>query len=170
LSSCGKGLAACYVNRASYTKVCKYRVALREQNILWLDIAVDDAVVMCVAQGVSYLMCNAESILQWKLFLSNEAVSKRFALDVRHHVVKEPIRATGVVEGQYVNMLETGLDLDLAEEALWSHRCGQVGSQDLDGNVAVMLQVLSEVDRGHATVADLSLNPVTVRECGAQPF
>jgi hypothetical protein len=41
---------------------------------------------------------------------------------------------------------------------------GQLGAEDLDGHLAIMLQVLGQVDRGHAAAADLVLDGVSVSE------
>ena len=38
--------------------------------------------------------------------------------------------------------------------------CGQVGPQDLDGDLAVMLEVIGQVDRGHAAAPDRALEGV----------
>jgi hypothetical protein len=122
MSTLGHPLAAGHINRASDTEVCEDRVALREQYVLRLDIAVDDALGVRVGQGSGNFACNGERIIQRNLFLSIEAGAKRFALDVWHYVVKEPIRLTRVVNGQYIDMLEVCFDLDLAEKALRSYR------------------------------------------------
>ena len=38
----------------------------------------------------------------------------------------------------------------------------QLGVQDLDGDLAVVLQVLGEVDGGHAALAELAFEAVAV--------
>ena len=52
-------------------------------------------------------------------------------------------------------MCEHGGDPDLAEEALRPERRRQLGPQNLDGHLAVMLEILGEVDRRHASPAGL---------------
>jgi hypothetical protein len=37
--------------------------------------------------------------------------------------------------------------------------------QDLDGDLALVLQVFGKIDRGHPAAADLRLDGVTVRKC-----
>ena len=54
--------------------------------------------------------------------------------------------------------------LDLAQEALGAERGGELGAQDLDRDLAVVPEVLGEVDRGHAARAELALDPVAVGE------
>ena len=64
-------------------------------------------------------------------------------------------------------MLQAGGGLDLGEEALAADDGGELGVQDLDGDLAVVLEVLGEVDRGHAALAELALEAVAVTErCG----
>jgi hypothetical protein len=40
---------------------------------------------------------------------------------------------------------------------------------DLDGDFAVVLEVQGEIDRPHAALAQLTLDPVAVRQGGGQP-
>ena len=58
--------------------------------------------------------------------------------------------------------------LDLAEEALGAERGGELGAEHLDGDLAVVLQVVGEVDRGHAALAELALDPVGGRRGHAE--
>jgi hypothetical protein len=52
--------------------------------------------------------------------------------------------------------------LDLAQETLGADHGGQFGAEDLDGDAAVVLQVVGEVDGGHAAGAELALEAVAV--------
>ena len=65
-------------------------------------------------------------------------------------------------------MLEPGGDLDLAGEALGAEGGGELGAQDLERHLAVVLQVLGEVDGGHAALAELPLDAVALGEGGLQ--
>ena len=67
-------------------------------------------------------------------------------------------------------MLEPGGDLDLAGEPLGAERGGQLGAQDLHRHLAVVLQVLGEVHRRHAALAELALDAVAAGERGGQAF
>ena len=62
-------------------------------------------------------------------------------------------------------MLQGGGDLDFPEEALAAEHGRQLGAQHLDGDLAAVLEVLGEVDGGHATGAEFALDPVAVGEC-----
>ena len=57
-------------------------------------------------------------------------------------------------------MLEVRGGFDFSEESLCTHHCSQLGLQDLERDVAVVLEVFSEVDRSHPTLTDLTLDAV----------
>ncbi len=59
-------------------------------------------------------------------------------------------------------MLQVGGDLDLGQESLGAEHRGQLRPQHLDRDLAVVLQVLGEIDRGHAALAQLPLDAVAV--------
>ena len=67
-------------------------------------------------------------------------------------------------------MLEVGGGLDLAEEALAADCGGQFGPQDLDRDLAIVLEILGEVDGGHAARAELALDAVAVGERSREAF
>ena len=59
-------------------------------------------------------------------------------------------------------------DLDLPQKTLRAERCCEVGSEDLDRHLTVVLEVLGQVDRGHAATTDLALDLVAVGQGGAE--
>jgi hypothetical protein len=61
-----------------------------------------------------------------------------------------------------------GGDGDLAGEALGAEGGGELGAEDLEGDPAVVLQVLGEVDGGHAALAELPLDAVALGEGGLE--
>jgi hypothetical protein len=52
--------------------------------------------------------------------------------------------------------------LNLAEKPLSPEDGGQFGSQDLDRDTTVVLEVAGQVDGRHATLTDLALDRVTI--------
>ena len=58
--------------------------------------------------------------------------------------------------------------LDLLHEALGAEHGGELGLQDLEGDLAVVLEVLGEVDRRHAALAELALDAVAIGEGGRE--
>ena len=59
-------------------------------------------------------------------------------------------------------MREAGGDLDLAQEPLRAKRVGEFWFQHLDRDVALVADVLGEVDRRHTAAAQLTLNAVPI--------
>jgi hypothetical protein len=100
--------------------------------------------------------------------LASPKFAQRFALDERHDVVEEPAGLAGVEQREDVRVLQLGRDVDLTQEPLWADGGGQLGSQDLDGDLAVVLEVVGQVDGGHAALAQLARDPVVVGERVAQ--
>ena len=67
-----------------------------------------------------------------------------------------------------MRVLETGGDLDLAQEPVGAERDCKLGAQDLQGDGAAVSQVLGEVDRRHPTATELVLDRVAPGEGGLQ--
>ncbi len=104
-----------------------------------------------------------------KLLLAGEAGAEGLALDEGHHIVEETVGLAGVDQSEDVRVLEAGGGLDLGEEALAADDGAQLGVEDLDGDLAAVLQVLGEIDGGHATLAELALEAVAVGQGDREP-
>ena len=65
-------------------------------------------------------------------------------------------------------MLQLRRDLDLLQKPVWSEHRREVGPEDLDGYLAVMADVSSEVDSRHPTTTDLPLDCIAGGEGGLQ--
>jgi hypothetical protein len=61
-------------------------------------------------------------------------------------------------------MGKPGRQLDLAEKPLGTEGSRDFGFQDLDCDLATMLEVLSEVDDRHPTAAEFTLDGVPLSE------
>ena len=59
-------------------------------------------------------------------------------------------------------MLQIGGGLDLGQEPLGAEHRGQLAAQHLERDLAVVPQVVREIDRGHAALAELALDAVAV--------
>ena len=66
-------------------------------------------------------------------------------------------------------MGERGGDLDFPEKPLGSDGGGDLVAQHLDGDGPVVPDVLGQVDRGHAPVAELPLDQVPAGQGGRNP-
>ena len=87
--------------------------------------------------------------------------SQRLAVDVGHRRSKKSFALARVEQRQDVRMLEPCEDADLAGEAIRPECRRQLRAQHLHGNLAVVLQVIGEVDRGHPADPDLSLDRIS---------
>ena len=67
-------------------------------------------------------------------------------------------------------MLEPGGELDLLLEAIIADGGSQLGEHHLEGDRAVVVDVVRQIDRGHAPAAQLTLDLVAAGEGCAQGF
>ena len=67
-------------------------------------------------------------------------------------------------------MLQVGGGADFQQEAIGGQLRAYLRLEHLDRHLAVMLEVLGEVDRGHAAGAELPLDGVAVGEEGLEAF
>ena len=136
------------------------RVAFVQQDVLGLDVAMDDVVAVRVVERVGHLDSDAQRLVDRHGGAVREAVTQRLPLHHRHDEIQEAARFTGVVEGQDVRMVQACGELDLPEKALAAERLREVGPQHLDRDVAAVLQVVGEVDRRHAALAELAVEAI----------
>ncbi len=65
-------------------------------------------------------------------------------------------------------MFELGGQFHFPHEPIDAHRGRQLGTQDLDGHLAIQFEIRREIDDGHATGTEFVLDGVAVRESGFQ--
>ena len=151
-------------------EVGDHRAAVVEQDVLGLDVAVDDAVAVRVVQGVGDIAGDADGLVHTELRLAVELVADRLALDVRHYIVEEAVGGARVEEGEDVRVLKACRGLDLLDKALGAEDGGELGLQELEGDLAVVLEVVGEEDGGHAALAEVAVNAVAAGEGGVETF
>ena len=93
-----------------------------------------------------------------------QLLADRLALDVGHDVKQEPARFAGIKERQDVRVAHRRRGLDLLHEPRGAQHGREFGFQDLDGDLAGVLEILGQIDRRHAPRAELAFDPVTVRQ------
>ena len=138
--------------------------AVVEQDVLGLDVAVDDVVPVRVVQGGGHLARDPHRVGHRQLLLPVHPVADGLAFDVRHDVEEEAVGLAAVEERQDVRVLEVGGGGDLAQEPLGADDRGQLRPEHLDRHLAVVLEVLRQVDGGHAAGAEFLLEAVAVGE------
>ncbi|HEX9894208.1 MAG TPA: hypothetical protein VGA78_09810 [Gemmatimonadales bacterium] len=89
-------------------------------------------------------------------------VAQGLAFHERHHVEDGPVDLAGVEQRQDVGMLQVGGGGDFLEKPLRSDDGGQLRPHHLERDPALVAQVMGQVDGGHATRAELTLDAVAV--------
>jgi hypothetical protein len=121
-------------------------------------------------QGVGDGRRDPDGFVHRKLLLAVEALTQRDPLHVRHHVEEEAVGLARVIEREDVGMLQVGGGLDLVQKALGSHHGRESGFEDLERHLPAVPQVLGQIHRGHAALAELPLDPIVGVEGPVEPF
>ena len=117
-----------------------------------------DAVVVRVVERVGDFARDAHRVVHAELRFAIELRAERLAVDERHHVEQQAVRSPRVEERQDMRMLQARRRLDLGDEALAAEHGGEFGLEHLDRDVAVVLEVVGEIDRRHAAGAEFALD------------
>src|SRR5688572_19030262 len=158
--------AACvgWVQRECDAEVGDERLSLLKEHVLWLYVAVDDVVAVRVVERGCDLASDLKRFVDRQLQLPIESAAERFSLRQRHHVVEAAVRLTGVEQREDVGMMQVGEDLDLTEKALCTERRGDIGTENLDRHVAMVLEIACEIYRGHRAASELAIDGIAVAE------
>ena len=139
-------------------------MAFREQDVVGFDVAVHDAVTVCVVQRLGYFAGEPDGVLDRQLHFALQPVAQALALDVGHRVPEPACCLARVEHGQNVRMLEPGRGLDLAQEALRAEHRAEFGVEHLERDGPLVPDVASEVHGRHAAAPELALELVAVAE------
>ncbi len=143
-----------------------------EQDVRGLDVAVQDAVRMRVAESARYPLQQRHHFLQ--VHRGAHPFGERAALDQLEHEEGNPVLVAEVEDLEDVGMLETGDRPRLLLEPLAIGRfVGEDVGQDLDRHVAIEGGVVGAVDRSHAATTDSLQDPVRTEALafvGAHPI
>src|SRR6185503_19818020 len=85
-----------------------------------------------------------------------------------HRIEEEALRLTGIQQRQDVRMLEPRQDANLSRKPVRTEGGGQLRTQHFHRELAIVLEVRRDVDRGHAAGAALALDEISVGEGVAQ--
>ncbi len=164
----GQAVLAGSRDGARHPEVGHDRFLSLQQDVFRLDVAVDDAVRMGVAQGAQHLGGDPHGPVERKRALARHPLPKGLALHVGHGIPQPTRRFARVVHGENVRMLQAGGDPDLLEESLRSERGGELGAQDLERDGPIVPEIVGEVDHGHAAAAELALDALPVGKSATQ--
>ena len=161
------------VQRLGDTEVGHQGVMIGQEHVVGLDVAVDHAVAMGIAQGVRHVAQHPERLGHRQLAIAGEPGPQRLALDQRHGVVEQATRLTsiGFPRGEQrndVGMLERGGELDLAAESVGAQRSGEIGREDLDDDLPAQGGLPGLEDPAHAAATQLALEQIAAGQGGAE--
>jgi hypothetical protein len=160
--------SACRRDGSCHAEVDDHRVTFRQQDVVGLDIAMDDAAAVSVLQAVRHLACDREGLLHRQLFLAGQPLTQRLSLHVRHDIIEKAIGLSGVVDGEDVRMHERRGDLDFSVEAIGADGRRQLRPQHLDGDLPVVPQIVAQKHLGEPATADLALDRIAAVKRGLE--
>jgi hypothetical protein len=155
-------IAPGFRHRERDAEVRHHRLALVQQDVLRLDVAVDDVMAMGVAQGVSDLAGDGQCIVERELSLAGKPSTQRLAVHVRHGVIEGAASLTAVVQRHDMGMVQAGGDGNLTQESLGTECGGDLGVQDLERDGTIVLQVPGEEHGPCPPAPDVAVDPVAV--------
>ena len=128
-SGAGQGFTARSVEGSRDAEIGHHRVAVREENVVGLDVTVNHAVTVRVVQGCRDPAGNPKRVLQRQAvfthqFPTDDPLSQALSLDVRHDVIQQPVDLTGVVQREDIGMSELRGEVDFAKKAVCADRRG----------------------------------------------
>ena len=145
------------------------RVLAREHDVFGLDVAMHQAVLVRVGQRVGHVVQQPHHVADGELGFLLQPLAERLAFLVRHDVEEKSVGFAGVIERQDVRMVKLGGHLDFAHEAVGAEGRRQVRLQHLHRHLAVVLEVLGQVHRGHAADAEFAFDAVAVGQRRDKP-
>src|SRR5262245_1480433 len=92
-------------------------------------------------QGQGYV----HRLVDRQLLLAIEPGTQRLSLDIRHYVIEQSVRTTGVEQRQEVRVLQVGRDPNLGQESVCTEKSAELWSKNFQCDFAVVLQVPGQV-------------------------
>ena len=136
-----------------------------EQNILWLDVAMNHAVPVRVVESACYLCCDSHRVADGKLVFPVETFPHRFTLHIGHHVIRPAFQLAladqaRIDQTEDVRVLQGSGDFDFAKEPLRAQRLSDIGVENLDSDFAVVFLVVGEEHGRHSAFTQLTFERV----------
>jgi hypothetical protein len=145
------------------------RLAVVQQDVLGLDVAMDHVVAVRVVQRRGDFGCDPERVADGKLLFPGDAVAQGLPLDEGHHVEQIRFRLARVEQRQDVRVLEVGGELDLGQKPLGPDHGGELGPKHLERDAAVVPEVVREVNGRHAAGTDLPVQTIAFSQRRLKP-
>ena len=157
-----------FLQRPCNAEVGEEDVAVRHQNIFWLDIAMDDAVTVGVRQRIGELLKDPDDVVDREPAHAFDVAVERLAIDEWHHVEESGTARPRVEERQDVRVLQLTRRTNFIEKAFDVDRRGHLGLQDLECDIAIVFEIAREVDRRHPAASDGAHDVIPPGQCGRQ--
>src|SRR5665213_3552176 len=154
--------------RLCNTKIRDHRGSAGEQNIAWLDIAVDHPTIVGKCQCPGDVLQDRNGIADGKPSLS-QPLGQRFSVDVWHDEVRQPTRRSRAQNADNVRMLQRSHGQNLSAKPFNGYRCGKVRMENLDHHAPGEFPILCYKNATHPTV-ELSLDDIRVAQLCAHDF
>ena len=164
-SHCGlRPLGAVSVFKRSDAEICDFDDAVFvDHDVLRLDIAMDNAVIMCVLKGLADLRGKERRLLCRELSLLSEILLHCDALDELHHDIVHLLAVADVIYRNDVRMRKHRDSLRLSlEPSAQLNVCRDFIAQDFYGDKAIQPAVQSLKDNRHSAASDNLQDLVTV--------
>ena len=104
-------------DRSRNAEIRHERVAARQQDVLRLDVTMNDALRMRVAERVVHLEGERDGVVDGQHSFPIDAIAQRLALHEGHDIVQEVAGHAGVMQPEDVRVLQLGGKPNLALEA-----------------------------------------------------
>jgi hypothetical protein len=138
-----------------------------EENVLGLDVAVDDAVVVGILERVADLRHDRQRLSRSHA-PGIQQLPKVDPVHVLHHKEEQPVRLAEFMDGDDVRMIEFGQCFGLAGKSVGERRIsGNAGRQDFYRHQPVQFLLAGLIHGAHAAAAD-KFQDLQGREPGRQ--
>ncbi len=133
---------------------------MREQHVVWLDVAVNDAPGVGIGESAGNVAQNADAIGDRDGCSGAEPRTQRLAFDEGHHVIRNAVGFAGGEQRNDVRLLEGRRDPDLPLESIDADAGRKLGREHLDDDRALKARVNRGEDARHAAAAELAVERV----------
>ena len=132
-----------------------------DEDVAGLHVPVHEPALMGGVEGVGHLVEQGEGPAGLELSLLGEQAPQVAPLDVAHGDVEQALDLSRLVDRRDAGVVDRGGELGLPQEALTETLVpGEIGGEQLQGDLALEAQILGQVDVAHPAPAEQGLDPV----------
>ena len=164
----GMSLHAAYAEGLGDPEVGDDRVAIGEQYVVRLDVAMHDAFTVRERQGIGDVAQDACTVFDGHCGIAVDARPQRFPTDEGHHIKEHIPYRPGVQHGHDVRMLQPCDKLHFTTETIGADPHREFGGEHLDDHLPVEREFGRQEDPRHAAAAQFTVDAVLRREAAGQ--